>query len=78
MQAAQQPANPRIVHTRGARADTLMALLREAALPQAGVLHCFTEDWDMAKAAPDLGLYFVWHRHLPQCRRPARCTPGAG
>ena len=35
MQAAQQTGKPVIVHTRGARADTL-ALLREAALPQAG------------------------------------------
>ena len=34
-----------------------MNLLREAALPQAGVLHCFTEDWDMAKAALDMGYY---------------------
>ena len=30
---------------------------REASLPQAGVLHCFTEDWEMARAALDLGFY---------------------
>ena len=54
LQAAQITGKPVIVHTRAARADTL-ALLREAALPQAGVLHCFTEDWQMAKAALDLG-----------------------
>ncbi|HCP54244.1 MAG TPA: hydrolase TatD, partial [Pseudomonas sp.] len=41
LQAAQTTGKPVIVHTRGARADTL-TLLREAALPQAGVLHCFT------------------------------------
>ena len=45
-----------IVHTREAKQDTL-DLLREAALPQAGVMHCFTEDWPMAKAALDLGYY---------------------
>ncbi|MGV8844529.1 MAG: TatD family hydrolase [Pseudomonas sp.] len=56
LQAAQITGLPVIVHTRDARADTL-ALLREAALPQAGVLHCFTEDWAMAKAALDLGFY---------------------
>ena len=56
LQAARITGKPVIVHTREARADTL-ALLREAALPQAGVLHCFTEDWDMAKAALDLGFY---------------------
>ena len=56
LQAAQQTGKPVIIHTRGARADTLN-LLHEAALPQAGVLHCFTEDWDMAKAALDMGYY---------------------
>ena len=25
--------------------------------PQAGVMHCFAEDWDTAKAALDLGFY---------------------
>src|SRR5690554_5517361 len=32
-------------------------MLREADLPNAGVLHCFTEDRDMARAALDLGYY---------------------
>lgn len=56
LEAARISAKPVIVHTREARADTL-AQLRAAALPQAGVMHCFTEDWDMAKAALDLGYY---------------------
>lgn len=56
LEAARQTGKPVIVHTRAARADTL-ALVREADLPQGGVLHCFTEDWDMAKAALDLGFY---------------------
>ena len=56
LEAAQITGKPVIVHTREARSDTLQ-LLREAALPQAGVLHCFTEDWPMAKAALDLGFY---------------------
>ena len=43
------------MHTRDARADTI-ALLREHKAQQ-GVLHCFTEDWDTAKAALDLGFY---------------------
>ncbi len=80
LQAAQQTGKPVIIHTRGARADTLN-LLREAALPQAGVLHCFTEDWDMAKAALDMGYYISLsgHCHIPQRRRVARCgKQGAG
>ena len=43
LDAAKASGKPVIVHTRAARADTL-ELLGEAALPQAGVLHCFTED----------------------------------
>lgn len=39
LQAARQTGKPVIIHTREARADTLV-LLREADLPNAGVLHC--------------------------------------
>ena len=48
---------PVIIHTREAREDTL-ALLR-AAEPrlEAGVLHCFTESWEMAEEAIALGYY---------------------
>lgn len=46
---------PLIVHTRDARADTI-AILR-ATRPPRGVLHCFTEDWETAKAALDLGWF---------------------
>ena len=67
------------MHTRAARTDTL-DLLREAALPQAGVLHCFTEDWDMAKAALDLGFYIslsgiVTFRNAEALRDVARRVP---
>lgn len=56
LQAARESGKPVVVHTREAKADTL-AIMREADLPQAGVMHCFTEDWDMARAALDLGYY---------------------
>lgn len=79
LQAAQATGKPVIVHTREARADTL-ALLREAALPQAGVLHCFTEDWEMAKAALDIGFYIslsgiVTFRNADALREVARKVP---
>lgn len=79
LQAANLTGKPVIVHTRGARADTL-TLLREAQLPQAGVLHCFTEDWDMAKAALDLGFYIslsgiVTFRNADALREVARQVP---
>lgn len=79
LQAAKITGKPVIVHTREARADTL-TLLREAALPQAGVLHCFTEDWEMARAALDLGFYIslsgiVTFRNAEALRDVARQIP---
>lgn len=56
LQAAQQVHKPIIVHTRDARDETI-ELLNQYSLPSAGVLHCFTETWEMAKAALDLGFY---------------------
>lgn len=79
LEAARITGKPVVVHTRQARADTL-ALLREAALPQAGVLHCFTEDWAMARAALDLGFYIsfsgiVTFRNAEALREVARQVP---
>nr|WP_178112448.1 TatD family hydrolase [Pseudomonas sp. WS 5019] len=79
LEAARITGKPVIVHTREARADTL-TLLREAALPQAGVLHCFTEDWEMAKAALDIGFYIslsgiVTFRNAEALRDVARQVP---
>ncbi|WP_137817839.1 TatD family hydrolase [Pseudomonas sp. 2FG] len=79
LEAARLTGKPVIVHTREARADTL-ALLRDAALPQSGVLHCFTEDWEMAKAALDLGFYIslsgiVTFRNAEALREVARQVP---
>jgi TatD DNase family protein len=48
---------PVIIHTRDANADTLALLNSDADLDVGGVIHCFTEDWDMAKACLDLGFY---------------------
>ena len=55
--AARACGKPLIVHTRDAREDTLRILRDEGARDVGGVLHCFTEDWDMASRALDLGFY---------------------
>jgi TatD DNase family protein len=55
IEASRRTHKPLVVHTRAARADTIAILREEGAT--AGVMHCFTEDWDMAKAALDLGFY---------------------
>jgi len=79
LDAARVCGKPVIVHTRAARADTL-ALLADADLPQAGVLHCFTEDWAMARAALDMGYYIslsgiVTFRNADALREVARQVP---
>jgi TatD DNase family protein len=57
LKVSSQTGKPTIVHTRDAREDTL-AIIAEHGDPQvAGVLHCFTESWEMASAALDMGYY---------------------
>ena len=55
IQAANQAKLPVIVHTRKAAEDT-MRLLREQQA-HAGVIHCFTENKEVARQALDLGFY---------------------
>jgi TatD DNase family protein len=57
IEIAKSVGKPLVIHTRNARADTLAILREEKADSVGGVLHCFTEDWEMAKAAMDLGFY---------------------
>lgn len=55
IEASKKVGKPIVVHTRTARQDTIAVLREQQA--QHGILHCFTEDWDTAKAALDLGFY---------------------
>ncbi|MBX2850100.1 MAG: TatD family hydrolase, partial [Acidiferrobacterales bacterium] len=48
---------PLIIHTRSAADDTMRMLKEEGADQCRGVMHCFAEDWDVAKKALDLGFY---------------------
>lgn len=48
---------PLIIHTRMAREDTIRILQEEGAERVGGVLHCFTESYEMAEAAMALGFY---------------------
>lgn len=57
LNAARQAQLPVIVHTRDARQDTLDLIAEHGCQESAGVLHCFTESWDMAKAAMDMNYY---------------------
>jgi len=57
IQAAKIVDKSLIIHSRQAKEDTLHILKEENAHEVGGVLHCFTEDWDMATRALDLGFY---------------------
>ena len=57
IRAARECRKPLIIHTREAAADTLRLMREEGAGEIGGVMHCFTENWEVAQAAMDLGFY---------------------
>lgn len=57
IQAAKEARKPLIIHTRQARKDTIDLMRQESARDAGGVMHCFTESWDMAQQALDMGFY---------------------
>lgn len=57
IRAARECGKPLIVHTRDAAADTLRLMQEEGAETCGGVMHCFTENWDVACGALALGFY---------------------
>jgi TatD DNase family protein len=69
---------PVIVHTRAADDDTRDLL--QSHRDSIGVLHCFTESWELARAALDLGWYIsisgiVTFRNAANVREVARRIP---
>lgn len=57
IRAARQVGKPLVIHNREATADTLRLLAEEGADQVGGILHCFTETWEVAEAALALGLH---------------------
>jgi TatD DNase family protein len=57
IRAARKARKPLVIHTRSASDDTLRLMREEQAGEAGGVLHCFTETWEVAKAGLDLGFY---------------------
>jgi len=57
IRAARRCGKPLVVHTRDSAVDTLRLLKEEGADVVGGVMHCFTENWDIARLALDLGFY---------------------
>lgn len=57
IRAARSCGKPLIIHTRAAAEDTIRLMQEERAGEAGGVMHCFTESWEVARAALDLGFY---------------------
>ncbi len=57
IQAARICRKPLIIHTRDAARDTIAIMREENAAEAGGVMHCFTESWDMAQDAMAMGFY---------------------
>jgi len=55
--AARHCSLPLIIHTRAAAEDTMNTLREHQAVDAGGVMHCFAEDWNIAKQALDIGFY---------------------
>ncbi|AWW33569.1 metal-dependent hydrolase [Mannheimia varigena] len=71
---------PLIIHSRSARQDTMDMLEQNNAEKCGGVLHCFTEDWTMAKRALDIGFYIsisgiITFRNAEELRDVVRKVP---
>lgn len=57
IRAARAAAKPLVIHTRASAEDTLRIMREEGASEAGGVMHCFTETADVARAALALGFY---------------------
>lgn len=80
LRAASTAKLPVIIHTRDARQDTLDLIREHGSEEYAGVLHCFTESWEMASAAMDMNYYIslsgiVTFKNAEELRDVARKMP---
>jgi TatD DNase family protein len=55
IRAARDAGKPLVIHTRAAADDTLRIMREERAGEVGGVMHCFTETLEVARAAVDMG-----------------------
>ncbi|MEJ2768203.1 TatD family hydrolase [Mycetohabitans sp. B46] len=80
IQAARAAGKPLIVHTRAAAQDTLQIMQEEGAAAVGGVMHCFTETWDIAQAALEQNFFIslsgiVTFKNATQIQEVARKVP---
>ena len=80
IRAAIRARKPIVVHMRDAADDTLTILKEEGAQAVGGVMHCFTETWEVARHALDLGFHIsfsgiVTFKNALAIKEVARKTP---
>ncbi|MFZ2540973.1 MAG: TatD family hydrolase [Gallionella sp.] len=80
IRAARESGKPLIIHTRDAAADTLGIMVEEKAGEATGVMHCFTESWEMAEAVLAMGFYIsfsgiVTFKNAKQLKEVAQAVP---
>jgi len=80
IRAARECGKPLIIHTREAAADTLRIMAEEHASEAGGVMHCFTETWEVAEAALAMGFYIsfsgiVTFKNAKQIKEVAQRVP---
>ena len=80
IRAAREAGKPLVIHTRAAAEDTLRILREEKGGEAGGVMHCFTETWEVARAALDLGFHIslsgiVTFKNAAQVQEVARRVP---
>jgi TatD DNase family protein len=80
IRAARASSKPLIIHTREAAADTLRIMAEENAAEAGGVMHCFTETWEVAEAALAMNFYIsfsgiVTFKNAKQLKEVAQRVP---
>jgi TatD DNase family protein len=80
IRAARECGKPLVIHTRSAAADTLAIMREEQAAEAGGVMHCFTESWEVAQGALDLGFHIsfsgiVTFKNAQEIKDVARRVP---
>lgn len=63
LEIAKQYKLPVIIHTREADPDTY-SMLAAAKLDRAGIIHCFSSDWEWAKKYLDMGFYISFSGNI--------------
>lgn len=80
IRAARRAAKPLVIHTRAAAEDTLRLMREEGAEEAGGVMHCFTESWEVAEAAMAMGFHIsfsgiVTFKNAAPLREVAKLVP---